>query len=686
MANRIITACLLLIASVTVYITALADSTIEKTGVLSGDQTTVYTCHFNRNALAGFRFIDNSIIARTVSGSLLRFDRETIALQQERTDDAPVTYLDIPDSSSLLISYADGRIVRLTPTLDRTGTHIKVPSNPVWFTPLPDNTNTLQILSVSYLEEDGVNLIFDSRSGSITPLVVHTSGSQGLQLTSFFLADSLLWFGNDVGEFGGYLGYYNLRSKVIHQLSEDSQIYGITRISDGSILAYGGISHFGVGDAFIFRLHPDTIDTLYASPTILVSEEALDKTNGEPLMPITHIVDNPLTQTLVVQAYSNVSSTDYHCTSWQKDSSLRVRYRPGRRDAIGYYPAVTAVASDPLHSDRMLYATALDGFITLDKTGQQNYTLPNEPELSQVEYILPHNTGPMFFSSNFASGSPWQYTADGWTYADTFPIPPLPTGRYCHWTDYRLTGTTDALFSLWESDCRRDTVFIFQHNDTRSALPPIAHNMSFSSTIMTPDTILWDCRLKVFRCFDRTGHLYRYSVENPLPEDNEWLEQHLYPRLLNTIGPPWYLMDKYQYLLFSINYQPNDTNAIVQRLVPLVAGDSNLCVTAGCLLNSDTLLLATNRGLVAFDIHSQTFSAFHSPLSEEPVSYMLSDDDGNIWLGGRGLWRWTPSSNLLMDFRPIPVLGSENITALALWKNQLMIALKRGLVVILHTP
>lgn len=681
---------MLIATSITVHASPPPDSTtsVEKTVMLSNGQRATYTCHFNRNALSDFRFLDSSIIALTASGSLLQFDIKTISLHRERTDNIPVTYLDTPDTHGILISYANGHIARLTSRLDTIDTHLQVPVNPVWFIPIADSTNTLHILSVSYTEGEGVNIIFDSRSGRKTPVTVQTSGSVGTQLTSFLLADSLLWFGNDVGEFGGYIGYYNLRSGIIRQLSDHNPIYGITRISDGSILAYGGLSHFGVGNAHIFRLHPETLDTLYHSPSKLLYSKDTSFSITAPIAPVTHIIDNPANRTLIVQAYSDVFHTDYSGTFWHKDTGLVVRYKPGRRDAIGSYPAVTAAALFPTQPERILYATTSDGFIILDKTGQQNYTLPNEPNILQVQSILPYRTGPIFFPVDSYREIPWQYNSERWKPANTFSAPPLPDRSYCYWMDYLLTGTIDTLYSLWKTGCRIDNIFVFQHNDTMTPCPPIPYYLQFSSTITTPDGKLWHCNANEFQYIDRAGQFYSYPVENPPLPDEGLLPGYLglYPTLLNQVGPPWYITDKYRNWLFSIQYRSGDTNIAVRRLIPAVPGDSNICVTAGCLLSSDTLLLATNRGFLIFDSGSQNFSTFSSPVSDEPVYCILPDEHGNVWLAGRGLWKWTSDNQSLIDFRPIPELGSGNITTLALWKDQLIIAVERGLIIIVDTP
>jgi hypothetical protein len=663
-------------------------TTPQRTVVLSNGQQITYACHFNRNALSSFRFLDSSIIALTASGSLLQFDSSTITLRRERTDNVAVTYLDVPDSSGMFISYADGQIARLTSALDVTGTRLRVPANPVWFTAITDSTHTLHVLSVSYKEDgaEGANIIFDSRSGRTLPVTVQTSSSVGTQLTSFLLADTLLWFGNDVGEFGGYIGYYNLRSGTVHQLSEHDNIYGLLRTSDGSVLAYGGLSHFGVGDSYIFRLRPEGIDTLFNAPPHNIWNDTASTQPIMPSYPVTHIIDNPVTRTLVVQAYSTIFHTDYNATFWRKDSSLLVRYKSGRRDAIGSYPAVRATSFFPDNYERILCATAFEGFITLDKAGQHNHTLPNEAEITQVQSILPYKTGPIFFPRDYSGEMPWQYNRGQWQSADTFPLPPLPDRKYCNWTDYHLTGTTDTLYSLWKSSCQRDSVFIYQYTDTMLQWPPVTGYIHFYQTFMTQDGMLWYCTPYKIRHITRAGSIHTYPVENPPPENELWQQHELYPVLLNQSGPPWYITDRYRHWLFSINYASGDTNVVARRLVPTIQEDSSICVTAGCLLNTDTLLLATNRGLLLYHSRSQSFSAFPSPVYDESIYCMIPDDEGNIWLAGRGLWRWTRNNGAIIDFRSVPELGSQPVTALALWQNKLLVALQRGLVLIVDTP
>ena len=100
-----------------------------------------YTIPFDRNSLQASERADNSLIALTSSGVLLRFQLPDVRLVQEHAETVEVKCLGRGEGDAILAGLADGRICRVNPaTLELTEV-AKLPAPPRWIGWLPAKPN-----------------------------------------------------------------------------------------------------------------------------------------------------------------------------------------------------------------------------------------------------------------------------------------------------------------------------------------------------------------------------------------------------------------------------------------------------------------------------------------------------------------------------------------------------------------
>jgi hypothetical protein len=177
-----------------------------------------------------------------------------------------------------------------------------------------------------------------------------------LEAPSAVLAtDEALYIGWDWGEFGGGYARVDL-ADVSARAVPSAPIYGFARVAD-EVWMHGGTMHMGMLLTNIATAE-DPSKELYAASNY-------DKPPPPgPVLPITHIVEGP-GDALTVLAYSDIWRADRALAHWDNVNTLDLRYEPGRPDAMGVYPAITAAWRDA--EGRLFLATRGDGMCVLDQ-------------------------------------------------------------------------------------------------------------------------------------------------------------------------------------------------------------------------------------------------------------------------------------------------------------------------------
>jgi hypothetical protein len=280
----------------------------------------------------------------------------------------------------LLVALADGR----TAALDSSGRLVFGPSvagAPVWIgesggrrlaaglhapvvaerpaaEPLDTDAAAAKALGFGPLDlSDVVVDLVDLADGSHRSVTTALRKQYGnLEAPSAVLAtDEVLYIGWDWGEFGGGRARVDLADVSAGALP-GAPVHGFARVA-GAVWMHGGTMHMGMLHAFAATAE-DPSKELYS---------ALNYGHPPPtgpVFPITHIVEGP-GDALTVLAYSDIWRADRALAHWEKVGTLDLRYEPGRPDAVGAYPAVTAAWRDV--EGRLVLGTRGDGMCVFNE-------------------------------------------------------------------------------------------------------------------------------------------------------------------------------------------------------------------------------------------------------------------------------------------------------------------------------
>ena len=116
--------------------------------------------------------------------------------------------------------------------------------------------------------------------------------------------------------------------------------------------------HMGAHGSVIMAVDQEPIAKLFELPFGRPAKA------DRPSLPVTHVVPVSASSILVF-AYDEVFETDAQLASWRRLPKFEARYKAGRPDAVGAYPAVKSAQLLGVSPRRLAIATALDGLVEL---------------------------------------------------------------------------------------------------------------------------------------------------------------------------------------------------------------------------------------------------------------------------------------------------------------------------------
>src|SRR5262249_10092104 len=136
-----------------------------------------------------------------------------------------------------------------------------------------------------------------------------------------YLLDSKhrLWLGADNGEWGGWCSHVDLRAGRVYSIPGRKiydhtpekhwpGVFGFTELRDGQVWAYGGITHLGHTEGFVWRVDRGEAEELYRLDNF--RRERAPQPDDRPDLPITHVFEEPKTGAILVVAFSDIYRTD----------------------------------------------------------------------------------------------------------------------------------------------------------------------------------------------------------------------------------------------------------------------------------------------------------------------------------------------------------------------------------------
>jgi|GEM_PF-2400644 len=649
---------------------------------LVGGRLVEYATHYNRNAIRASARLGEGLIIATRSGVLQRFDSLATGLARERVDVRGLACLARGEADSVFAGFDDGRVCRLDPqTLELTEV-AKLPSEVVWVGwskveragkpgGLLAATSRYETIKIDGEDQERrVSAIHDLASGKSFPLEYRPSA---------FLVDRAgrLWVGSDRGEWGGWVVRVDLPEGKVETLppppSSDPDrepfwdaVLGFVELADGQIWAFGGTSHMGRASGAITRVDRAEPRIVYAieSPKGIWDEAEPDP--NRPVMPLTHVLEER--GGLLIFSYSDVFRVDKALKSWRRVATLDLDYEWGRPDAVGAYPAISAVLPPTHEGEPYAIATSLNGVLLLDGAKTTSLAAPGQFGATGVTAIRQTSEGLLFLCDDGRAVA-WRLGEKGWETLHLAPPYEIdPNGEAAPlekdeeaWDETQVLVAPDgAILTISGTDVNAGTRTTARRVDGKSELlGRQTSTLEPGSCFITPDGNLWAA----------TDYLRRF-------ENGRWstvarvLDSYV-PRPLpvSTDGPPWLLLGRarerlWQFELGGLWRLDHDARGENPKLSEVsFKGHAVRMATPW----PGGALLATNDGFHTYQIATGRLEKLKVDGLAENVTAMARDGLGRLWVGREDGLRLVVDieSGKSESLDPAPGVGRHRIDCLA---------------------
>jgi hypothetical protein len=643
---------------------------------LASGRVVDYTIHFDRNSLRDSLRVGDALIALTSSGALLRFELPAVRLVRERIDDE-VVCIGRGEGEAVLAGLADGRVCRVEPLTFALTEVAKLPAAPSWVGSCQARGNRLAGLigltrKTRLVERDGerwnepCSVVHDLATGK-------TFALEHLATTVLLDGAGRLWLGADNGEFGGHVSRIDLSTGIVTAIKPPPSrepgeadswdgVYGFIELRDGQVWAYGGTSHMGLNNGEITRIDEIKARTIASFDPPPNPRQEPDP--SRPQMPITHIVEE--NDGLLVFSYSDVFRVDRELKAWNRAVVLEIQYHWGRANAVGAYPAVSAVHPPSREGEPYLLATIGDGYVVLDGPKATPRSIPGQLAAAYVSGIANTSEGILFFEWDDRLPT-WRLGAEGWVIAALEPpFEPDPNSALAGfekkqegWSRTRvLVGPGGMIYTVSGTGTTPGTRTTSRRVDGKAVrLGRETSSLYPSDSFITADGTLWNAFYREFWWFQNG----RWEIVHALTEKRG--PDRLEP--LNSDGPPWLLHDGFQHDLWRLDH---DRKGNSPRLTPLevLEGGKALAITDAISWSDRSLLLATRLGLRVYSPLTQTLARINFPEPPQRVTVLARDRLGRLWWGSdKGLGLSDLGAKAPEAFDPVPWIGRSHVYALA---------------------
>jgi hypothetical protein len=398
-------------------IPAPAAAAVDVTGRTDvAGQAARFAYSFDHNALADGVRAGDAVIALTASGNLLSVDARTLALTAQRVVRGRATAIALDDRGVVLVGTEDGQIATVDPSTLALTTIGRAGGSVVW---LARRNGTLVAIvrpatpypwpgqdaaSLERLMQRSARLsVFVSRGGKIS-----TRAMPGKPATTFFLdATDVLWFGTDLGEFGGALGSIDLDTGRRLDVPIENGVLGITRTDDGRLLAYGGMEHLWMGRGFVAEVVDGRAMVLrqFERPPQPPFDES------HPNAPVDRVLADRAGSGFVVLSAHRLYHASADFSTWSLSTDLGGRWSSGRRDSVGAAPTVNALLPG-LNADEWFAIRGHDGIQRAVSDRVERAVVPGQLE-SPIVDIWHTSIGTVLLSDE--ASVLWRHDGHTWT-------------------------------------------------------------------------------------------------------------------------------------------------------------------------------------------------------------------------------------------------------------------------------
>jgi len=666
-----------------------------------------YSYYHNRNATMDHRVVGQSIVVLTEAGHLIRFDARTLMPTTERLVFPGIRLLADGKEGQLLACRDDGTIHRVDPVTLKLTPAMKLDSCPTWLAYDREGKTSIAVVDGNFRDigtNRRVSFLPKTKPGESPKSAEYRESIQQwicLRRSKTLLVDRRrrLWYAQDNGEWGGWCGYADLAKETLGKHFSSSGAYGLIELSDGQVWAYGGTSHMGSNGCFIARLDRGQFESLFDND--LDAEQWMrsrreNKPPTKPGFPITHILEEGKTGNLIVLAFGEVFRVDKGLKEWKFIGRLNIRYRPGRPDAMGSYPAVrrASVLSDKART--LVCSTTLDGMTSLAGGVFSPRALPQQYEGDNVSRIQSTPAGTLLWEFDGARDTPlrpWLVERDQVARVSWRPpIKPDSVKKATHaekqnaqdsdesltafddvfnrvgaddWTQfYSPDGHAETMTTVHSTGNVPGPICVVQWKAGRpTVLATESTRLWVGKTFSTPDGLLWEAagsRLERF-----VGNKWVDVAGMPVITEPNYGPKYMGMRppikVINRKGPPWLLAGGNpsggNLLLARLSYGKTADKARIEAIaLPKQVGKDEFWIWDAIALDGNRALLAATGGLQTVDVRTGKLAAATLPGSKHDISNLGRDGMGRVWMGSRGLWMLAPDGKVLHDLSVLPMV------------------------------
>lgn len=619
-----------------------------------------YPFRYDRNALETCVPVPGGWVALTHFGSLLTFDRTF----QVTRDLADRRYQCLCAAGDLLLAAtADGTIDRLDRRTLEGRELARVPGRPWAILCDPGGGSIIAIL-----RQPG-----QGQGDGDSAIAWDVFARRGYEIaddpTAFYLDRShRLWIGADNGEWGGWCRVLDLKTGRLGETNRTADgVYGFAELSDGTVLAYGGMSHFGLEFAHIWKADgTGKLDDAYVSER----KETRRGAPSSPEVPITQIVPLKDRRTLAVFAYDDVFLVDRDFQRWQHLATLDLRYIPGRPDAMGSYPAVNSVHEIGSAPPSLLCSSVLDGLVEIRGNQVISHTLASDLDPHDFRLFGPYQDGVIGGNSNAWAASDLVFLRDGAAapFNPAFPDPP-PGEKWRRIYPVRIDAGQQVLFAD-EGHSPGEGVLVRWRGGKREILSSGDVPLWGESIFQTPDGKFWEAG----------GETLKELA------DGKWREDSKLPKgtglefkVVND-SAPWRLVGNGKLWLLH-----DGPGAAYMEEVDETGPDGQPLICRDGLAQGDqyaaSTILATDKGIYlwkragvpdlelggdrkASDSLTTGKEIFHAYDAARDPHCLCRDEQGALWIGGAGLWCVPEGSREACGLTLFPPQSGVAITSL----------------------
>lgn len=494
---------------------------------------------------------------------------------------------------------------------------------------------------------------------------------------SVFMLDrkGRLWIGEDRGEWGGSTHRLDLATGKLNRVAMPGElfdnVYGFIELANGHVAAFGGVMHMGLRSWFVTRVDCEPAYLAYSGSNLKEPRDQAETDAPErnrPHLPITHIIENREHEILVL-SFSDVFRTKPSFKTLQRDASLHLRYFPGRPDAVGSYPAIRKVRPLDREGQPLLLVTGGNGHVLLDHGRAEESSLTNQFGQQFQESAMDSPIGFLTLPADDREET-WGLNREHWSIVngpptrlslrDSFAQAFDKSSRTVEtWYGTRFAMSPGgSLCAFTETSWSPGTRGIDRWQDGRFvALDTSMTSLSVKDYFFAPndDVLARDDDGEFKRLHD--GNWQTLGVTKKT-QDRAWPRLRRNLKLLSGRMPPWLYFDSRGHEL--VQFDPGDGKKAPSELpVALTWKGKKLAVLDVIAESDDSLLVASEVGLLRYNLASGTLTATDLAASNEPVYSLARDGKGRLWVLGKELYLIPAGDHRAQVIRGLPV-SAEN--------------------------